>query len=111
AALLVGVGHIEFVMRNVGICAIVSAFALGYFRLRASWIAGVEAEAAVRLQALHARIRPHFLFNSLNSIAALIAQRPAEAERSTEDLALLLRAHLRSDTPVMVRLAEELALV
>lgn len=111
APLIGDVGRVEFVMRSLGICAVVSALTLRYFWLRASWVAGVEAQASVRLQALQARIRPHFLFNSLNSIASLIAVRPDDAEKSTEDLAVLLRARLRSDTPDMVRLADEMALV
>lgn len=111
APLLGDIELAEFVLRSLGICAVVSALALRYFWLRASWKAGVEAEARVRFEALQARIRPHFLFNSLNSIASLIAVRPDDAERATEDLATLLRARLRSDAPEEVRMAEELALV
>ncbi|HLQ86570.1 MAG TPA: histidine kinase [Salinisphaeraceae bacterium] len=103
--------HADFVLRSVAVCAVVAALALHYFWLRASWRAGLQAEAAVRLDALQARIRPHFLFNSLNSIASLIGLRPDDAEKAIEDLALLLRARLRADAPDMVPLADELALV
>src|SRR3546814_16061288 len=54
----------------------------------------VRAEGEARYQALNARIRPHFLFNSLNSLAALIQVRPDEAEMMVEDLANLFRASL-----------------
>lgn len=103
--------RLVFVLRSVGVCAVVSALALRYFWLRASWREGIRAEAWVRLDALQARIRPHFLFNSLNSIASLIGTRPDDAERATEDLATLLRARLRADGPALVPLAAELELV
>jgi len=54
----------------------------------------MRAEGEARYQALHARIRPHFLFNSLNSVAALIATKPVEAETMIEDLSDLFRASL-----------------
>ena len=54
----------------------------------------VPAAAEARLDALQARIRPHFLFNSLNAVLALIGQDPARAERVLEDLAELFRALL-----------------
>jgi two-component system sensor histidine kinase AlgZ len=67
----------------------------------------VRAEGEARYQALQARIRPHFLFNSLNSIAALIGVRPREAETAVEDLAQLFRAGL-SETTRRIPLGEEL---
>lgn len=60
------------------------------------------------LEALQARIRPHFLFNTLNAGAALIHARPEEAERLLLDLADLFRAALAG--PSELPLAEELAL-
>lgn len=86
--------HSAFLIRNLAICAIVSAMALRYFWLQAQWRGQIRAEAESRYQALQARIRPHFLFNSLNSIAALIGSRPQEAETAVEDLAQLFRAGL-----------------
>jgi len=68
------------------------------------------ALAEARLQALQARIRPHFLFNSLNAVLALIRNDPRRAERTLEDLADLFRA-LISDGRNLVRLADEIALV
>jgi two-component system sensor histidine kinase AlgZ len=61
------------------------------------WRARVRAEAKARFEALQARIRPHFLFNSMNTIASLIRSRPAEAEHAVEDLSDLFRAALGSD--------------
>jgi two-component system sensor histidine kinase AlgZ len=49
------------------------------------------------LDSLRARIRPHFLFNTMNSIASLIASRPAVAEQAVEDLAELFRASLQDN--------------
>ena len=68
------------------------------------------ALAEARLQALQARIRPHFLFNSLNAVLALIRSDPRRAERTLEDLADLFRA-LMSDGRSLVRLADEISLV
>jgi len=48
-----------------------------------------------RLDALHSRIRPHFLFNTLNSISSLISIEPVKAEQAVEDLAALFRANLQ----------------
>lgn len=105
------IGHGEFVLRNLGICAVVAALALRYFWLRAAWQRQARAEAEARYQALQARIRPHFLFNCLNSIASLIAVRPADAETAIEDLSQLLRASLEDSARGAVSLAHELAVV
>jgi two-component system sensor histidine kinase AlgZ len=86
--------HAVFLGRNLLVCAIVAALALRYFWLQAQWRGQVRAEGEARYQALQARIRPHFLFNSLNSIAALITSRPQAAETAVEDLAQLFRAGL-----------------
>jgi two-component system sensor histidine kinase AlgZ len=68
------------------------------------------ALAEARLQALQARIRPHFLFNSLNAVLALIRRDAPRAERALEDLAELFRA-LMSDGRSLVRLADEISLL
>tara|TARA_B100001079_G_scaffold115938_1_gene99667 strand:- start:1711 stop:2763 length:1053 start_codon:yes stop_codon:yes gene_type:complete len=100
-----------FVLRSLGICGVVAALALRYFWLRASWQARAEAEVRARLEALQARIEPHFLFNTLNSAAALTATAPHAAETALEDLAALLRARLAHETVEQVALAEEMTLV
>ena len=61
----------DLLLRNLGISAIVSAIVLRYFYIQLQWKKNVRAEAQARLQALQSRIRPHFLFNSLNTIASL----------------------------------------
>lgn len=61
--------------------------------------------------ALQSRTNPHFLFNALNTIAALIAEDPKLAERAVERLALLLRYALQGTQRVWVRLGEEMAIV
>jgi two-component system sensor histidine kinase AlgZ len=83
-----------FVLGNVGISAIVSAVALRYFYVQHQWKSNIQAEARSRIQALQARIRPHFLFNSMNTIAALTRTDPVLAETAVEDLADLFRASL-----------------
>ena len=99
-----------FVARNLAIGAVVTALLLHYIDLQQAWRRQVEREARARLQALQARIRPHFLFNALNTSLALIRTRPLEAERALEDLAELFRAAMQ-DADALVPLAEELALV
>jgi LytS/YehU family sensor histidine kinase len=64
--------------------------------------------AQARLSSLESRLRPHFLFNTLNSIMALIPEDPAAAERVTEKLATLLRYSLDSAAHSTVRLEQEL---
>ena len=88
--------------------ALVVVVLLAYLRLRARAFSPALTEA--RLQALQARIRPHFLFNSLNAVLSLIRRDPKRAELALEDLADLFRV-LMSDGRKFVRLAEEIALL
>lgn len=72
-----------------------------------------EAEARriateAQLASLESRVQPHFLFNTLNSIAALIPQDPAGAERMTGQLASLLRSSLDAADSPLVPLHQEL---
>jgi two-component system sensor histidine kinase AlgZ len=101
--------HWPFLLRNAGICVIVTALLLRYFFVTHQWQKHVRAEAHSRIQALQARIRPHFLFNSMNTIAALTRSDPQRAEEAVEDLADLFRATLR-DSHSPLRLKEELEL-
>jgi len=94
--------------RTLVLTLVVAAFLLVYFRLHTKAFSPALAEA--RLQALQARIRPHFLFNSLNAVLALIRRDPKRAERSLEDLADLFRT-LMADARQFVRLAEEISLL
>lgn len=88
----------EGLMIRVGlISAIVGALLLRYLYLHRQWRAQVEAVANARFQTLQARIRPHFLFNSMNTIASLTQTNPRLAEEVTEDLADLFRASLSTE--------------
>lgn len=71
----------------------------------------VRQSAEAKLTALRAQINPHFLFNTLNTIAALIAERPAEAEAAVERLAAIFRYVLQTDHRAFVPLREEVGLV
>ena len=106
---LIPTGHAEFMLRTFGLSLIIGAFVLRYLWIRNQWRERVRAEAATRFSALQARIRPHFLFNSMNTIAALTRSDPVAAEQATEDLADLFRASL-ADGEVRVALADELEL-
>lgn len=99
--------HGPFVARNVGIALIVTAVALRYYFVAHEWRRNVEIQAQARVRALQARIRPHFLFNSMNTIAALTRSDPARAELAVQDLADLFRASL-SETRAQITLEEEL---
>ena len=94
-------------VRNVFIGLVVSGLALRYFYVAHQWRRSVELRAAARVHALQARIRPHFLFNSMNTIAALTRSNPRRAEGAVQDLADLFRATL-SDKRDTITLAEEL---
>lgn len=67
-----------------------------------------QAELGARIEALQSRIRPHFLFNSMNSLASLIAVDAPRAEKLVEDLAALFRASLADSK--LVPLEQEVAL-
>ena len=97
----------DFVLRNLAISAVLSGMVLRYFYVRHQWAQQVEAEAQARIQALQARIHPHFLFNSLNTIAALTVSNPVLAEEVVQDLAELFRVTMR-DLRERVSLQQEL---
>jgi len=98
-----------FVWQGVLSVALVGAALLRYLFIRAQWRAQVLAQSEARVQALQARIRPHFLFNSLNTIASLIPEEPLGAERAIEDLADLFRGSMRR-ADSLISLSEELDL-
>ncbi|HJU24119.1 MAG TPA: histidine kinase [Casimicrobiaceae bacterium] len=88
--------------------ALIAQFVLiGYFRLRARALSPAITEA--RLQALQARIRPHFLFNSLTAVLSLMRSEPRRAEVALEDLADLFRVLMR-DNRELAPLADEVEL-
>jgi two-component system, LytTR family, sensor histidine kinase AlgZ len=96
------------VARSLVLAAACAAVVLAYLRLHLKAHSPALAEA--RLQALQARIRPHFLFNSLNAVLSLVRRDPKRAERTLEDLADLFRA-LMSDGRSLARLADEISLI
>jgi two-component system sensor histidine kinase AlgZ len=95
------------IFRACLLTAIVSAIVLYYFNLQTRAYSPAIAEA--RLQALQARIRPHFLFNSINAVLSLIRSQPKRAETALEDMADLFRV-LMSENRDLVPLAEEISL-
>lgn len=99
----------DFMLKSTLAVGLVCLALLRYLYMRAQWQAELIAQADARVQALQARIRPHFLFNSLNTIASLIEDEPENAERATEDLAELFRGSMRR-TDAMIPLVEELSL-
>jgi two-component system sensor histidine kinase AlgZ len=107
-AVLGDVGADASLARTLVLSGLLTALLLGYFRLFAKAYSPALAEA--RLQALQARIRPHFLFNSLNTVLSLLRRDPKRAERALEDLADLFRT-LMSEPRQFVRLADEIALL
>lgn len=86
--------HAGFVMRTVAISSIVIALAMRYLYISSEWRRTIVLEAHARIRALQAVIRPHFLFNSMNTIASLTRSDPRRAEEAVEDLSDLLRANL-----------------
>lgn len=79
---------------NLLVAAILVAIVLRFFYLQAQYRRRIQIAAEAKLQALQARIHPHFLFNSMNIIAGLIPTNPSLAERVVEDLSDLFRASL-----------------
>lgn len=99
--------RLPFIARNIAIGLIVTAVALRYWYVTHEWRRNVEMQAQARVHALQARIRPHFLFNSMNTIAALTRSDPARAEEAVQDLADLFRANL-AESRSQITLADEL---
>lgn len=108
---MIDAGMGSFVRDNVLIAALLGAAMLRYFYVLAQWQARLAAVTRAQVDALQARIRPHFLFNSMNTVAALIRVDPAAAERTVEDLSELFRAALGQHDSGDGTLGEELALV
>lgn len=90
------------------LATIFGGIVLRYFYIQQQLLTQEEAELTARIQALQSRIRPHFLFNCMNSIVSLIASDPDKAERVVEDLSDLFRASLAA--PGQVPIGQELSL-
>jgi two-component system sensor histidine kinase AlgZ len=98
-----------FVLKSVFAVGLVTVVFFRYLEIRARWRLELMAQAEARVQALQARIRPHFLFNSLNTIASLIPDDPANAEAATLDLADIFRGSMRR-ADQLISLSDELDL-
>ncbi len=92
--ILPGVSRQDLLLRTLGISGILGALALRYLYEYHQQKQRELAESRARFQALQARIRPHFLFNSLNIVVSLIPVDPVRAEEVLQDLADLFRAAL-----------------
>lgn len=97
------------IAKKLLLALLITLMALRYFYLQHQWRQQQEAEIQARLTSLQARIQPHFLFNSMNTIASLIASNPGQAEEAVLDLSELFRASLRT-TDQLVPLSRELEL-
>ncbi len=84
----------RFALGSAALSALIAGVALRYLYVIDGWQAQVRASARAQADALQARIRPHFLFNSLNAIIGLVRRDPAVAEHALLDLSDLFRAAL-----------------
>ncbi len=90
-------------LRNLSIALILVGLALRYFYLHWQSDMRLQIQAQARLQALQARIRPHFLFNSMNTIASLTHDQPDLAEHAIENLSDLFRASLAAESSISLQ--------
>jgi two-component system LytT family sensor kinase len=118
-------GHLQMLLFNSVLAEVFGSVAVLYFSLRERTerlaVALKEKELAeerltrlktkAELDALQTKINPHFLFNTLNSIAGLISENPSAAEETVERLSELFRHSLRHTEKDSVTLAEELDLI
>lgn len=98
-----------FVWQSLAVSLIIGILGMHYLYLQKRLTQQQQAEADARLDALQARIRPHFLFNSMNTIAYLTREDPQRAEQVTEDLSELFRQAL-ADPGKMSTLQREIRL-
>ena len=87
---------------------LLGAFCMRYLYMREQWLKQQYSELNARIQAMQARIHPHFLFNSLNSVVSLIAIDPDRAENMLISLSRLFRASFQELK--LVSLGEEIDL-
>ncbi len=99
--------QINFFLRNLFLSGLIGSVALRYFYLQSQYRQQVALRASAKLEALQARIRPHFLFNSMNVIASLTRIDPRKAEKAIEDLSDLFRTIL-DNKDELISFSEEL---
>ena len=95
-----------FILKNIFINSIITLLALRYLYIQQQWGEHVKSDSDAKYDALQSRMRPHFLFNSLNTIAQLITVDPERAEDALLDLADIFRTTL--DKRNRISLNEEL---
>ena len=100
--------EVLFIVRVLTVSAVIYFLLLRYLYVQHQWRLNLAAQSRAEVQALRARIRPHFLFNSMNTIASLITISPEIAEKAIEDLSDLFRASLSEQN--MSRLGDEIEL-
>jgi len=89
--------YADFHLLALTISAIANGLLLRYFLAKHELRQRMLSEARARMQALQSRIRPHFVFNTLNIIASLTRSDPKKAETAIEDMAELFRMMLSQD--------------
>jgi two-component system sensor histidine kinase AlgZ len=94
-------------IRHALVCVAITLMLLSYFRLRIQALSPAKQEA--RLQALQARIRPHFLFNTINAVLSIVRADPKRAETALEDMADLFRVAM-AEPHELVELCKEVEL-
>jgi two-component system, LytTR family, sensor histidine kinase AlgZ len=98
-----------FHIQNFTVAAIINALALRYFLARHQLRQRTLSEARAKIEVLRSRIRPHFLFNTMNIIASLIRSAPDKAETAVVDMADLFRTML-GDSENLVPVNNEIAI-
>ena len=104
---LAGSDLIGWALSRAIVAGVVAAALIEWLYLRTLSLQPSQAEG--RLQALQARIRPHFLFNSLNTVLGLMRSNPRQAETTLENLSDLFRVFMK-DSRELVPLDEEVLL-
>jgi len=95
--------EVRYALLGILVCAVL----LAYFRWRSQVLSHALHDA--RLQVLRARIRPHFLFNTINAVLGIVRTQPKQAETALEDMADLFRMAM-SDAQDLVPLRQEIGL-
>lgn len=99
----------SFLFSSVLISAVLTGSLLRYLFIQNRWRAQQQQQARAELRNLQSRVQPHFLFNTMNTIAALVEQQPEHAVAAIEDLSDLLRQSLAPRSR-LISLADELTL-
>jgi two-component system, LytTR family, sensor histidine kinase AlgZ len=79
-AVIINDTHDRFILRTFAASSIIIALSMRYLYVSSEWRRSIVLEAQARISALRALIRPHFLFNSMNTIASLTRSDPKQAE-------------------------------